>query len=415
MFGKKKKKIELLAPAGSLEKLKVAVLYGADAVYIGGKKFSLRARANNFSSEDIKEACEFAHKHKAKVYVTMNVLPHNNDLEGLVEYLKYLEEVHVDGIIASSMTIIDTCLKYTKNLEVHVSTQQSIANSQTCNYLQSLGVKRVVLARELNLNEIARIRRDTDIGLEVFIHGGMCSSFSGRCMLSNHMVNRDANRGGCAHSCRWNYDLYDENNIKINDECYFNIGSKDLIALKEIARLIEIGVDSLKIEGRMKSEYYIATVVRTYRKLIDKYYEIFACKDSMKRRELLSKLDYNLYLKEIKKAENRLASTGFLNNNVTVNEQLYVRDEKPTKEFVANVLEYNKKKKIVTLKQRNYFRIGDELEFFGPKLENTIYRVEEIFDEDGNNLDAARHPEQIIKLNIDFKCSKGDMVRLVKK
>lgn len=415
MFGKKKKKIELLAPAGSLEKLKVAILYGADAVYIGGKKFSLRARANNFSLEDIKEACIFAHKHKAKVYVTMNVLPHNNDLDGLIDYLKYLEEVHVDGIIASSMTIIDTCLKYTKKLEAHVSTQQSVSNSKTCNYLESLGVKRVVLARELNLNQIAMLRKNTNVGLEVFIHGGMCSSFSGRCMLSNHMVNRDANRGGCAHSCRWNYDLYDSDNNKINDESYFNIGSKDLIALKEIARLIEIGVDSLKIEGRMKSEYYIATVVRTYRKLIDKYYEIFAYKSSLKRKELLNSLDYNLYLNEIKKAENRLASTGFLNNNVSVNEQLYVRDEKPTKEFVANVLDYDKRKKIITLKQRNYFKVGDTLEFFGPKLENTLYLVDEIYDEEFNSLDAARHPEQIIKLKAKFKCVKGDMVRLVKK
>ena len=413
MFNKKKR-IELLAPAGNLEKLKVAIMYGADAVYIGGKKFSLRARANNFSLEDIKEAVKFAHKHKAKVYVTMNVLPHNNDLDGLVEYLKYLESVHVDGIIASSMTIINTCLNCAKKLEVHVSTQQSIANSETCNYLQSLGAKRLVLARELSLKEIEKIRKNTDVGLEVFIHGGMCSSFSGRCMLSNHMVNRDANRGGCAHSCRWNYDLYDENDCKINDESYFNIGSKDLTALKEIAKMIEIGVDSLKIEGRMKSEYYIATVVRSYRKLIDKYYEIFACKDKKKRDEMFSKLDYSVYLNEIKKAENRLTSTGFLNGDITSEGQLYVRDEKPTKEFVANVLDYDRRRKIITLKQRNYFKIGDTLEFFGPKLENTYYEVEEICDAEGNSLDAARHPEQIIKLKAKFKCYKGDMVRLVK-
>ena len=412
---KRNKKIELLAPAGSLEKLKVAILYGADAVYIGGKKFSLRARANNFSLEDIKEACKFAHKHKAKVYVTMNVLPHNNDLDSLIDYLKYLEKVKVDGIIASSMIIIDTCLKYAKKLEAHVSTQQSITNSEACNYLQALGVKRVVLGRELSLNEIAKIRKNTTVGLEVFIHGGMCSSFSGRCMLSNHMVNRDANRGGCAHSCRWNYDIYDSSNNKLNKDAYFNIGSKDLIALKEIAKLIEIGVDSLKIEGRMKSEYYIATVVKTYRMLIDKYYEIFNEKNKNKREDLLNSLDYELYLNEIKKAENRLASTGFLNSNVTVNEQLYVRDEKPTKEFVGNVLDFNKSKKIVTIKQRNYFKVGDDLEFFGPKLKNTTYHVKEIFDEEFNSLDAARHPEQIIKLKIDFKCSKGDMLRLIKK
>lgn len=410
------KKIELLAPAGSLEKLKVAILYGADAVYIGGKKFSLRARANNFSLDDIKEACIFAKNHNAKIYVTMNVIPHEDDFEGLVEYLLYLEEVGVSAIITSSLFIIKTCLQVTKDLEVHLSTQLSSTNSLSMKFYEELGVKRVVLGRETSLEDIKQTKDNSSLSIEAFIHGGMCSSISGRCMLSNYMVNRDANRGGCAHSCRWNYDLYDSNKMeKINDESYFNIGSKDLIALKEIAKLIEIGVDSLKIEGRMKSEYYIATVVRTYRMLIDKYYEIFKEKNKEKRFELLNSLDYSLYMNEIKKAENRLASTGFLNSNVSVNEQLYVRDEKPTKEFVGNVLDYSKSKKIVTIKQRNYFKVGDDLEFFGPKLKNTIYHVNEIFDEEFNSLDAARHPEQIIKLKVNFKCSKGDMLRLIKK
>ena len=394
-----KKTIELLAPAGSLEKLKIAILYGANAVYIGGKKFSLRARANNFTLENIKEACEFAKLHNAKIYVTMNVIPHEEDFEGLVEYLQYLESVGVSAIITSSMHIIMTCLKVAPLLEVHLSTQLSSTNSYSCKLYQELGVKRVVLGREVSLKEMQLIKNNTNISLEVFIHGGMCTSISGKCMLSNHMVNRDANRGGCAHSCRWNYDLYDGNK-KINNESYFNMGSKDLCAIKAIKQMIEIGVDSLKIEGRMKSDYYIATIVRTYRKLID----------AITNNE---NIDYDYFFKEISKAENRMSSTGFLFNEPTINEQLYERDERPTKEFVGIVLDYNKETKKCILEQRNYFTINDELEFFGPKLNNTKYIVKEIKDIEGNVLDAARHPKQLIQLDVDFEVSKNDMIRLI--
>ena len=393
------KNIELLAPAGSLEKLKIAILYGANAVYIGGKKFSLRARANNFTLENIKEACEFANEHNAKIYVTMNVIPHEEDFEGLEEYLKYLEEVGVSAIITSSMHIIQTCLKVAPKLEVHLSTQLSSINSYSCKAYQELGIKRVVLGREVSLNEMQLIKNNTDISLEVFIHGGMCTSISGKCMLSNHMVNRDANRGGCAHSCRWNYDLYDGTN-KINDETFFHMGSKDLCAIKAITQMIEIGVDSLKIEGRMKSDYYIATIVRTYRKLID----------TILNNE---EINYDYFFKEISKAENRLSSTGFLFNEPTTNEQLYDRDERPTKEFVGIVLDYNKETKKCLLEQRNYFTINDELEFFGPKLNNTRYMVKEIRDIEGNVLDAARHSKQLIELDVDFEVSKNDMIRLI--
>jgi len=218
-------------------------------------------------------------------------------------------------------------------------------------------------------------------------------------MLSNHMVNRDANRGGCAHSCRWNYDLYD-NDQKINRESYFHMGSKDLCAVKVIKDMMDIGIDSLKIEGRMKSDYYIATIVRTYRQLID----------DISNNELK---EYEYYFKEIAKAENRLSSTGFLLNDPTINEQLYDRDERPTKEFVGIVLDYNKKTKKCILEQRNYFTINDELEFFGPNLQNTKYIVKEIRDIDGNILDAARHPKQIIELDVDFEVHRNDMIRLV--
>lgn len=394
-----KKTIELLAPAGSLEKLKIAILYGANAVYIGGKKFSLRARANNFTLENIKEACEFAREHNAKIYVTMNIIPHEEDFDGLVEYLQYLESVGVSAIITSSMHIIQTCLKVAPNLEVHLSTQLSTINSLSCKFYQDLGVKRVVLGREVSIEKMKEITKNTNVSLEAFIHGGMCTSISGKCMLSNHMVNRDANRGGCAHSCRWNYDLYDNDN-KLNNDSYFHMGSKDLCAIKVIKDMMEIGIDSLKIEGRMKSDYYIATIVRTYRQLID----------DISNNQLK---DYGYYFKEISKAENRMSSTGFLLNDPTINEQLYDRDERPTKEFVGIVLDYNKETKKCILEQRNYFTINDELEFFGPKLENTKYIVKEIRDIEGNILDAARHPKQIIELDVDFEVNKNDMIRLV--
>lgn len=394
-----KNKFELLAPAGSLEKLKIAILYGANAVYIGGKKFSLRARANNFTLENIKEACQFASQYNARVYVTMNIIPHEEDFEGLVEYLKFLEEVGVKAIITSSMHIIETCLRETPKLEVHLSTQLSVTNSFACKHYQDLGVKRVVLGREVSLQQMKVIAKNTDISLEAFIHGGMCSSYSGRCMLSNHMVNRDANRGGCAHSCRWNYDLYDGGN-KINTNEYFHIGSKDLCAIKAIKQMMDIGIDSFKIEGRMKSDYYIATVVRTYRQLID---NILSGND----------IDYEYYFNEISKAENRASSTGFLLNEPTVNEQLYDRDERPTKEFVGIVKSYNKETKECLIEQRNYFTIGDELEFFGPNLKNTNLVVNKIMDCSYNELDAARHPKQLIILNVDFEVSENDMIRLV--
>lgn len=396
------KKIELLAPAGSLDRLKVAIDYGADAVYIGGESFSLRARANNFSLEDIKEACIYAKKHKAKVYVTCNVLPHNDDLDNqkLVDYLKYLENVGVDAIIASSIHIIDTCLKICKKMEVHVSTQASVTNSYALKAYEELGVKRVVLGREVSLENIERIRNNTNIGIEVFIHGGMCSSISGRCMLSNHMVNRDANRGGCAHSCRWNYDLY-EDREKLNKDIFFNIGSKDLCASNYISKLIECGVDSLKIEGRMKSEYYLATIVRSYRNIIDEYYHE-------------KEINIDRWNNEINRAENRLTCPGFLNGKIVFEEQLYDRDDHPTKEFVGRVIKYNRFKKEVTIKQRNYFTIGDTLEIFSLNKEDFIYKVDKIYDSDYNELDAARHPEQIIKLKNVPLCHEGSIVRLIK-
>ena len=400
-------KIELLAPAGNLEKLKIAFLYGADAVYAGGKYFSLRARANNFDLDDIKEGAKFAKTFGKKLYITMNIVPHNDDLENLINYLKYLEECEVTGIIVSSLYIAKMAKVHAPKLERHLSTQASVNNSNAVKYYEDLGFSRVVLAREVDIKDIKTIKQKTSAELEVFIHGGMCTSFSGRCMLSNYMTKRDANRGGCAHSCRWNYDVY-QNNNKLTDS-YLNIGSKDLCAVKLVGKLIKAGVSSLKIEGRMKSLYYIATVVRAYRNLIDDYYRSFEDKDF--------KIDYKYYQKEILRAENRLTSTGFLKGKVTVNEQLY-NDQTliPTKDFLGVVLNYDEKSQFLTLQQRNYFEPNEKVEFIGPTFnlsdkKSLSFIIDKIYDEDGNELEACRHPLQIIKFKVPFKLNKDDIMR----
>lgn len=389
---------ELLAPAGDLEKLKIAILYGADAVFIGGLSFSLRSRASNFTIEDIKEGCNFAHKHNATVHVTCNIVMHEIDTDGIIEYLKALEEAGVDCIIASSITILTLVIKHT-HMEAHVSTQASTLNQEAVRFYETLGVKRIVLARELSLSEIEEIKKNTSADLEVFIHGGMCVSYSGRCMLSNNMTNRDANRGGCAHSCRWNYDLY-ANGIKINPEGdYFAMSSKDLCALKAIPRLMELGINSFKIEGRMKSLHYIATIVKAYRTIID----------DVKANTLK---DFSVYEAMINKAENRLTSTGFLFGLPTINEQLYDLDKAiPSKDFVGIVLDYDSTTKKVTVEQRNYFVPNSSLEVFGPN-HNDIVNITEITDVDGNILDAARHPRQIIVFYLDYPFEKMDLLRL---
>lgn len=394
------KKPELLAPAGSLEKLKIAFIYGADAVFIGGKKFSLRARASNFDIPEIKKACDFAHDLGKKVYVTTNILPHNDNLNGLEEYLKDLEGAGVDAIICASPVIVDAAKKHT-NLEIHISTQVSSTNYESINFWYDEGATRVVLARELNKYEIAEARKNTKCDIEIFIHGGMCVSYSGRCTLSNNMTDRDANRGGCAHSCRWNYDLFD-GETKLNDDISFSMSSKDLQTVRQISDLIDIGVDSLKIEGRMKSIHYIATVVNTYRRLIDDI-----CNDY--------EIDLPKYLLEIKKAENRLTSHGFMEGMTTIDTQLYnLRSENPTQEFIALVHEYDEENFIATIEQRNHFLPGEEVEVFSPNFESMKFKIDEIKDIDNNILDVARHPKQLLKIFIPFKVSKYDMIRKIK-
>ena len=392
-------KYELLAPAGDLEKLKVAIMYGADAVFIGGLKFSLRSRASNFTLSDIKEACDFAHEHNAKIHVTCNIVMHNLDTDDVIEYLKALEACGVDAIIASSLYILKMVKENTK-MEAHVSTQASTTNYESVNLFDTLGMDRCVLSRELSLDEIEEIRKKTKIDLEVFIHGGMCVSYSGRCMLSNNMTNRDANRGGCAHSCRWCYDIISDNNVLNPDGDYFAMSSKDLCAIRAIPRLMDIGVNSFKIEGRMKSINYIATVVNTYRKLIDEYNANHSIES------------FELYENMIKKGENRLASTGFLFGDTTINEMLYdLNKTVPTKEFIGIVKSYDEKTHMATVEQRNYFKPNSTIEIFTPK-ETFYIKIDEIYDEEDNLLDVARHPLQIIKFKCDKKLEPYDLLRL---
>ena len=392
-------KYELLAPAGDLEKLKVAILYGANAVFIGGLKFSLRSRASNFTIEDIKEGCDFAHKHNAKIHVTCNIVMHNHDTEGILKYLKELEACGVDCIIASSLYILKLVKENTK-MEAHVSTQCSTSNAEAIKFYEKYNVNRVVLSRELSLDEIEDVRKNTKLDIEAFIHGGMCVSYSGRCMLSNNMTNRDANRGGCAHSCRWCYDLINDGKIYNPEGDYFAMSSKDLCAITAIPRLMDIGVNSFKIEGRMKSLHYIATVVNAYRNIIDEYESTGTVKD------------FDKYINAISKAENRLTATGFLFHEPTIEEQLYdLNLTVPTKDFIGIVKSYDEEKKIAYIEQRNYFVPNSNIEVFGPNG-TFIIPIKEIYDMDGNPVDAARHPLQRLYFYCDKKLEPYDLLRL---
>lgn len=391
-------KPELLAPAGDLEKLKIALLYGADAVYIGGNSFSLRARASNFNLESIAEGVNFAHELGKKVYVTANMIPHNEDMFGLDTYLKELEIIGVDAIIAASPYIIDRALKTTK-IPVHLSTQQSVTNSLLANHWFDYGIERVVLARELSIDEIKKVSENSKVELEVFIHGGMCVSYSGRCTLSNTMTDRDANRGGCAHSCRWHYTL-SKNLQQIGQKDDFRMSSKDLDSIEYLTQLITFGISSLKIEGRMKSAHYIATIVYVYRMMIDDYFN-----------QALKPLEY--YRSEISKAENRETSHGFFAGMTTTEQQLYNDDLKlPSQDFIAIGLAYDEVSKIATVEQRNNFKPFSTIEIISPNKLPFSIEINEIFDIDGNSLETARHPLQKIQFYSPVPIQKYDMIRM---
>ena len=400
------KKIELLAPAGDLERLKIAVLYGADAVYLGGKQFSLRSRASNFDLADIAEGVKFAQAHGAHVHVTVNMLPHEEDMEGLKEYLMELERIGVTAIIAASPTIMMCAKQYAPKLEVHVSTQHSSTNASAANYWKSKGMDRVVLARELTIKEIQETAKHAQVPLEVFIHGGMCISYSGRCVLSNNMTGRDANRGGCAQSCRWKYRLYEKERPLHDEQDLFSMSSKDLMAARFIPDLIQAGIASLKIEGRMKSAYYIATLIKTYRLLIDEVYE----KGNLSEERLL------WYYQELAKAENRPTAIGFYEGQPLPQAQLYgVNGAGVTQEVIAYVLAYDADTQIATLEVRNNFKPFIEAEVFGPHITTTRFTFAELYDKDGKAMEVAKTPMQIITAKVPCVMEKDAMIRKVMK
>lgn len=401
-------KPELLAPAGNLEKLKMAVIYGADAVYLGGEEYGLRAGADNFTKEEMAEGIKFAHDRGKKVYITANIIPHNEDLEGLPEFIKEIEEMGADAVILADPGIFSIVKEAAPELEIHLSTQANNTNYKSALFWHNLGVKRIVLARELSFKEIKEIREKTPDTLEIeaFIHGAMCISYSGRCLLSNYMAGRDANRGLCAHPCRWKYYLVEEKRpgeyipVEENERGTFFFNSKDLCMIEHIPEIIDSGITSLKIEGRIKSAYYVATVVKAYRQAIDEY---------LKNPKEYS---YNpIWLEEIKKASHREFTTGFYFEKPTGNEQIYENSSYIREySFVGMVLEYDEKTGVATIEQRNRFYKGDEIEIVSPN-DYFVQKVELMKDTEGNEIDVAPHPQMIIKMKMDRTVESYTMLR----
>lgn len=393
-----KNKIELLAPAGSFEKMKFAFLYGADAVYIGGKNYSLRANAKNFDLVEMKEATEYAHSLNKKIYVTVNIVFHNEDLLGLEQYLKYLSEIKVDAIITSDIAVMNLVKQKNINLEIHVSTQASILNYETALFYKKLGATRVVLAREANKEDIKRIKKETGLEIECFAHGAMCTSISGRCVLSNYCTNRDSNRGGCAQICRWTFDYMKDD--KIVTDIPFSMTPKDLNMVPLIEDMISSGVNSFKIEGRMRSIYYVSTVILIYRRLIDKIINNTLTNE------------YKRYaLNILNRVANRESIPQFYEKLPGVNEQYYLgRKEISNQDFLALVIDY--KDGYAYVEERNAFSVGDIVQAFGPNHETYTFSIEQIIDEEGNSIESARHPQMFLKIKTNYILEKNDMIRL---
>lgn len=379
-------RIELLSPAGDLERLKVTLLYGADAVYIGGKQYSLRANATNFSFDEIKEGCDFAHKLGKKVYITINIVFHNEDMDGIYDYLKKVVECGVDAIIVSDPFIISYIKTNFPNVEVHVSTQNSTCNYETVEFFKSEGVDRVVTARELSKKEIKEIIDKTGLDIEIFIHGAMCTFYSGRCTLSNYLTNRDSNRGGCSQVCRFAFDV-DGIDTK------FTMATKDLNMSKYMKDVIDIGVRSLKVEGRMRSLYYLATVMSCYRKMIDAIYQD----------RLTSELQESLE-KQLARVANRETSTHYFDHLADYTDQYYTgRQELSNQDFLALITDYDKLTGKITMLERNYFSVGDEVEIFTPSGEVYSFIVDNIYDHNEVKIDIARHPDEVLYMYLKDK------------
>mgnify|MGYP002530075178 FL=1 len=389
-------KIELMAPAGDIEKLKIALLYGADIVYIGGKKYSLRANASNFTIEDIKSSCIFAHKLGKKVYVTVNILFHDEDLEGVKTYLKELEDSCVDAVIICDAFLIPIIKKETPKLKIVMSTQMSTSNILSVKHFMEEKVDSIVLAREVTKKEIKEIYDETHADLEVFLHGAMCTCYSGRCVLSNYVTNRDSNRGGCAQVCRFCFDL--DKKRKKN----FSIATKDLNLADHIKDLIEIGVKHLKVEGRMRGTYYIATVINCYRNLIDAYYNNNWTKSNLERN-----------LKLLSRVANRESTSQYFMNEATYKDQYYLdRMEVSNQDFLGLILDYDEKTSYATIEQRNYFKKGDKVNIFGPEKCDFDFVITDILNENNESIEIARHPKEILKIKVPRSVCKDSMMRI---
>ncbi len=393
------KRIELLSPAGDLERLKVTLLYGADAVYIGGEKYSLRANATNFSIDEIREGCSFAHKLGKRVHLTLNIVFHNEDMDGVKEYIKEVVDVGIDAFIVSDPFIISYIKDNYPEVEVHLSTQNSTTNYKTVEYFGNEGVDRVVLARELSKVEIKDIIDKTNVDIEVFIHGAMCTCFSGRCALSNYVTNRDANRGGCAQVCRFAF--------KTDNDKDFTMATKDMNMSRYIGDLIDIGVTSMKVEGRMRSLYYLATVIGTYRAIIDNYYDGTLTEDLMK-----------VFEERLNRVANRETTSHYFLGKADYFDQYYTgRVEVSNQDYLGQVISYDKSSKLLKFYERNYFEVGDILEVFTPDGEHLEFTLEKLYNEDMELLDVARHPDNIYYLYLDYEYDipEYSMIKIVRR
>lgn len=399
---------ELLIPANNLEVLKIAVIYGADAVYIGGEAFGLRAKAKNFTLDEMKEGIAFAHEHGTKVFVTANILAHNNDLEGVRKYFEELRDVKPDALIIADPAIFTIAKEVLPDTELHISTQANNTNYGTYNFWHSLGAKRVVSARELSLREIKEIRQNIpdDLEIETFIHGAMCISYSGRCLLSSFMAGRDANRGACTHPCRWKYAVMEESRpgeympIYENERGTYIFNSKDLCMIEHIPELMEAGIDSFKIEGRMKTALYVATVARTYRMAIDDY----------KKDIEYYKSRIPFYKSEIAKCTYRQYTTGFFFGKPDENTQIY-ESNTYCKEYTYLGTIGDIKDGMYRIEQKNKFSVGEEIEVMKPDGRNILVTVKRIKDEDGNEMESCPHPKQILYIDLGIELDKYDIIR----
>lgn len=405
-----KTKPELLAPAGDLEKLKIAVLYGADAVYIGGEAYSLRAKAKNFDHDTMAEGIRFAHEHGAKVYVTANIFAHNADFDGMAEYFREIYELGADAVLISDLGVFAVAREAAPDLEIHVSTQANNTNYQSARMWYRLGAKRVVVARELSLKEIREIREKIPeyMEIEAFVHGAMCISYSGRCLLSNYLSGRDSNKGACAHPCRWKYHLVEETRpgeympVEENERGTYIYNSKDLCMIDHIPDLIDAGVVSLKIEGRMKTPFYVGTVIKAYRRAIDDYFENPA----------LYEKNLSHYLEEVSKASHRDYTTAFYYGKPDGNQQVYTNNSYIRLfDFIGVVMEDSDADGYAWIEQRNKFSVGEEIEVMPAKGDSFSMSISEIWDEEGNSVESAPHPQQKLRVKFTKPVHAFDMMR----